>query len=189
MIEPREIRIPLPDWLPDFLARQPARYPTDEAAMAVAIALAEENVRQRTGGPFGALVVASRTGERIAAGVNLVLASHCSIAHAEMVALASAQLALGDPDLGAAVPGGCTLVSSAEPCAMCMGAIPWSGVTRLVCGARDADVRRAGFDEGDKRDDWPAAFARRGIAVVRDCQRGRAEAVLQAYVRAGGPIY
>jgi tRNA(Arg) A34 adenosine deaminase TadA len=189
MIDPCEIHIRPPDWLPDFLARQPARYPSDEAAMAVAIALAEENVRWGTGGPFGALVLASRTGERITAGVNLVLASRCSIAHAEMVALASAQQALGDHDLGAAVPGGCTLVSSAEPCAMCMGAIPWSGVTRLVCGARDADVRRAGFDEGDKREDWPAAFARRNIAVIRDCQRGRAAAVLQDYVRSGGPIY
>ena len=147
------------------------------------------NRRRGTGGPFGALVLESASRRLIAAGLNLVVGSHCSIAHAELVALSVAQQQLRDDDLAAAVPGGCTLVSSAEPCAMCMGAIPWSGVTRLVCGARDADVRQAGFDEGDKPADWVEAYRRRGIAVTRDCRRSQARALLLEYTAAGGRIY
>lgn len=189
MIGHREIRIALPPWVEGFLAGRPTHYPDDPAAMDLAIALARENLGRGSGGPFGALVLESASGRLAAVGVNLVVAARCSIAHAEMVALASLQQGLGRHDLGRAVPGGYVLVSSAEPCAMCMGALPWSGIGRLVCGARDEDVRAAGFDEGDKPQDWPAAFARRGIALARDCRRAQASAVLQAYAASGGPIY
>ena len=111
------------------------------------------------------------------------------MAHAELLALGTAQQALGGHDLGQLVPGGCTLVSSAEPCAMCLGALPWAGIGRLLCGARDEDVRAAGFDEGDKPADWVQAYRRRGIEVTRDCLRSEAAAVLRDYAATGGPIY
>ena len=72
---------------------------------------------------------------------------------------------------------------------MCLGAVPWSGVTRLVCGARDEDARRVGFDEGAKPADWIGAMESRGIAVVRDVLRAEAVAVLDLYVARGGRIY
>ena len=72
---------------------------------------------------------------------------------------------------------------------MCMGSIPWSGVRRLVCGARDEDARRVGFDEGPKARDWVQALTARGIAVVRDVCRQEAAAVLLDYARCGGPVY
>jgi tRNA(Arg) A34 adenosine deaminase TadA len=72
---------------------------------------------------------------------------------------------------------------------MCFGAIPWSGVTRLVCGARDEDARRIGFDEGPKLSDWQDALKVRGIIVARDVLRKEAVGVLDLYVRLGGPIY
>ena len=81
------------------------------------------------------------------------------------------------------------MVASTEPCAMCFGAIPWSGVTRLVCGARDEDARRIGFDEGPKLPDWRKALQKRGIRVTRDVLREEAVAVLDLYVDLGGPIY
>jgi tRNA(Arg) A34 adenosine deaminase TadA len=183
------IEIPLPAWVRPFLAAAPRSCADDDQAMALAIALAQENSRRGTGGPFGALVLESSNGRVLAAGVNLVVASRCSIAHAEMVALCLAQQGLGGYDLATAIPGGATLVSSAEPCAMCMGAVPWSGIGRLVCGARDEDARAAGFDEGDKPTDWVAAYQRRGIAVTRDCLRPQARAVLLDYAGAGGLIY
>ena len=40
------------------------------------------------------------------------------------------------------------MVASTQPCAMCLGATPWSGIRRLVCGARDEDAEEIGFDEG-----------------------------------------
>lgn len=188
-MHPTSIRIDLPDWLTERLATSPERFPDLESAMALAIALASENVARGTGGPFGALVVANQGNRLLSAGVNLVVDSHCSMAHAEILALAAAQQQFGDDHLNRAVAGGCTLISSAEPCAMCLGAIPWSGIDRLVCGARDADVRSVGFDEGEKPADWPEAFAERGITCIHDCLRAESVAVLRNYAANGGTIY
>ncbi len=188
MIEIRDIRITLPPWVGAFLSDWPETFEDDAAAMGLAIALARENVRQG-GGPFGAVLLETSSGRLVSVGVNRVLASQCSLAHAELVALGSAQQTLGGYDLSALVPGGCTLFSSAEPCAMCMGAIPWAGVGRLVCGARDEDARAAGFDEGHKPADWVRAYARRRIAVTRDFLRTQAAAVLADYAESGGVIY
>ncbi len=156
--------------------------------MRLAISLARENVERQTGGPFGAAVFDEK-GRLVAPGVNVVLTSNCSILHAEMVAIALAQKKLGRYDIGDEGRSHYTLVASTEPCAMCFGAIPWSGVTRLVCGARDEDARRIGFDEGPKLPDWNEALEKRGIRVIRDLLRDEAVAVLDLYVDLGGPIY
>jgi len=72
---------------------------------------------------------------------------------------------------------------------MCMGAIPWSGVPHLVCGARGEDAVAIGFDEGAKPVDWPAEMQRRKIRVSRDVLRNDAAAVLREYAENGGVIY
>jgi len=146
-------------------------------------------VKHGTGGPFGAAVFEMESGRLIAPGVNLVVRSSCSAAHAEMVAIALAQQAAGHYDLGAPNRPPCEIVSSTEPCAMCLGAIPWSGLRRLICGARDADARRLGFDEGAKPEDWVRTFQDRGIEVVRDVMRAEARKVLIDYKEHGGLIY
>jgi tRNA(Arg) A34 adenosine deaminase TadA len=161
-------------------------FASDAARMAAVIALAEENVR-RGGGPFGAAVFDWAGGRCVAVGVNRVVAGHCSHLHAEMVALARAQRALGTHDLATA--GRFVLFASVEPCAMCLGAVVWSGVARLVCGATGADAEAVGFDEGPKPADWTGALARRGIRVRCRLLRPRARAVLRAYAAAGGLIY
>lgn len=182
------IRIAAPSWLPAFLAARPDHYVDDDARMRLALDLARANIRAGTGGPFGAAVFAAADGRLLAAGMNLVSSSHCALAHAEMVALAAAQQALGMAELSG-VPGGCILASSAEPCAMCLGALPWSGIRWLLCGARDEDIRAVGFDEGDKPAGWPDLLARRGIGVTRDLGRTAASAILREYVASGGMIY
>ena len=106
-----------------------------------------------------------------------------------MVAITLAQQRLGVYDLGATGLAIHELVTSAEPCAMCFGAIPWSGVRRVVAAARDLDARSIGFDEGPKPLDWRAALEERGIEVVCDVQRKEAAAVLAEYARLGGQIY
>ncbi len=183
------IQIVFPDWIDGYLARYPTHFSDDRQRMALVLDLAREHVRLGTGGPFSAAVFAARDGRLLAVGVNLVLSSWCSSAHAEMVAIASAQQRLGHQDLRQAVPGGCTLFSSAEPCAMCMGALPWSGIERLVCAARDEDVRAIGFDEGHKPPDWVTGYAQRGIGVTRDLLRDEAIEVLNHYAATGGQIY
>jgi tRNA(Arg) A34 adenosine deaminase TadA len=181
--------IRLPDWVAACVAEAEPVAATDEARMGLAIRLSRLNVEHETGGPFAALVFERGTGRVIAPGVNLVEACANSTAHAELVALALAQRVLGTHALRGAGGGAYTLVTSTEPCAMCLGAVPWSGVTRLVCGARDADARAIGMDEGHKPADWIAGLEQRGIAVRRDVRRAEAAAVLQLYRERGGALY
>lgn len=72
---------------------------------------------------------------------------------------------------------------------MCLGAVIWSGVRRLVCAARDADIRAIGFDEGPKPRDWREELLARGIGTEVDVGRDEAVRVLQEYVAGGGPVY
>jgi len=183
-----EVRIRLPDWLKNFVARSPEVFPNVEDRMRFVIALARQNVQRETGGPFASAVF-DHSGRLIAPGVNMVVTSNCSVLHAEIVALTLAQKSLGRYDLSDEGRLHYDLIAAAEPCAMCFGAVPWSGVSRLVCGARDEDSRAIGFDEGPKLDDWVAALNNRGIAVLRDVLREEAAAVLREYVAAGGTIY
>ncbi|MBT3202400.1 MAG: nucleoside deaminase [Phycisphaerales bacterium] len=182
------LTIKAPDWIAELLARSPKVFQTPEDRMRLVIELARENVTRQTGGPFGAGVF-DADGRLVAAGVNIVARSNCSILHAEMVAIALAQKNLGRYDISDNGKSDYELVASTEPCAMCFGAIPWSGVTQLVCGARDEDARRIGFDEGPKLPNWPEALEERGIQVSRDVLRQEAVDVLEYYVKTGGTIY
>ncbi len=157
--------------------------------MGLAVKLAKLNVEHQTGGPFGAGIFELEAGRLVAVGVNLVESSNCSLAHAEMLAIALAQRVVGRYDLGIEEGAAYELVTSTEPCAMCLGAIPWSGVRSVVCGARDEDARRLGFDEGSKPEHWVESLESRGIRVVRDVLREEAQAVLLDYHKRGGLIY
>ena len=179
----------LPEWLEEHVGQDPRAVGDARDRMRLVIEWSRLNVARGTGGPFAAGVFECDSGRLIAPGVNVVVAANCSIAHAEVVAIATAQRVLGSYDLGAEGMPACELVSSAEPCAMCLGAVPWSGVRRLVCAARDQDVRGIGFDEGDKPPDWVRSLERRRIAVQRDVLRAEAVAVLEEYRRSGGVIY
>jgi tRNA(Arg) A34 adenosine deaminase TadA len=119
----------------------------------------------------------------------MVVPGKCSILHAEIVAVAFAQKILGRYDIGDSGKFSYNLVTSAEPCAMCLGAVPWSGVNRLICGARDQDARNVGFDEGSKLPNWAAELESRGIVVLKDVLRNEAATVLREYASNGGLIY
>lgn len=177
----------LPAWVGRSLADWPEYFPSSKARMQLAIALSKESVLQNTGGPFGALVVDEYDGRLVSVGVNLVTTAGLSAAHAEIVALSLAQTAMGHWNLSQS--GSLQLVTSCEPCAMCFGALPWSGISSLVCGARKQDAEAAGFDEGDKPDAWVGSLQRRGISVESDVLRVEAAAVLDYYRQTGGPVY
>ncbi len=187
MQQPHHIQFDLPEWLSEFIRNTETIQDVHER-MDFVIAAARNNIVQKTGGPFAAAVFEIESGRLVSLGVNLVTTQGSSILHAEMVAIAIAQKKLATYDLG----GGTArheLVSSAEPCAMCFGAIPWSGIRRVITAATDADVRSVGFDEGAKVAAWQAALAARGIAVVREVEREKATKVLREYARNGGKIY
>ncbi len=183
---PRRVVIDLPDWAIEVGADAPVTTDTD-SQMRFVLDLARRNVAEGTGGPFAAAVFRRDTGAPLAIGVNRVVPLAAAPAHAEIVAIALAGQAAGSFDVGDV--GSHVLVSSTEPCAMCLGAVPWSGVDELVIGARDEDARAVGFDEGIKPDRWPERLAEAGIEVRRDVLRDEAAAVLRDYAAAGGPIY
>jgi tRNA(Arg) A34 adenosine deaminase TadA len=178
-----------PSWLEQFISGAKPAYPSLEERMRFVIELSGLNVRHGTGGPFGAAVFGIDDGRLLSAGVNLVLSGNCSVLHAEITALIIAQQKLDTFDLGAAGSGRYELVTSTEPCAMCLGAVQWAGVRRLVCGALGEDAERIGFDEGEKPANWKEALESRGISVVRDVCRDEAVAVLREYMESGGRIY
>ena len=107
--------------------------------MHTAIERAVDNVRDG-GGPFAALVV--QDGTVIARGVNRVTASNDPTAHAEVVAIRAACEALGQFYLD-----GCTLYTTCEPCPMCLGAIYWAHLDRVLYASTRADAAAAGFDD------------------------------------------
>jgi len=179
----------LPSWAIRLARRQQRPILTARDRMRFVIQLALTNVALETGGPFGAAVFETTTGRLVSIGVNLVVSTNCSLAHAEIVALANAQQAIGHFDLGARGMPKHELVTSCEPCAMCYGAIPWAGVRKVLCGARAHDASAIGFDEGPKPKNWVTALKKRGIDVSRDLCRDEAMVVFQRYIKAGGDIY
>ena len=179
----------LPVWIEPFTKKYTFPLATVEDRMGFVIALALENIKRKTGGPFAAGLFEAATGSLIAAGVNRVVPLNCSIAHAEMMAIGLAQQQLGTWNFGSGDQPAVELVTSTEPCAMCLGAIPWSGVGKVVCGATDADARAAGFDEGAKPDNWTKVLERQGISVVTGVCAEEAAAVFSVYKEAGGVIY
>ncbi len=185
---PPEVTLRLPGWVGETSGGG-LTLRTVEERMRFVVELSRLNVRHGTGGPFGAAVFERETGRLLAPGVNLVVGSGCSVFHAEMVAIMVAQKVVGTFDLGGEGLPPYELVASTEPCAMCLGATPWSGVRHLVCAARDEDARAVGFDEGIKPALWVSSLEERGITVERDILREEAAGVLLEYAERGGDIY
>ena len=183
-----EVRIAAPPWV-DPKVDWDRVYGSDEERMRLAVGLARENVERGSGGPFGAAVFEAESGRVVAVGVNSVTRLESSALHAEVVALMLAQRRVGSFTLaGPGLPQH-ELVTSCEPCAMCLGAILWSGARRLVCGATREDALALRFDEGPVFPESYAWLESRGIEVTREVLREEAAAVLELYARRGGPIY
>ncbi|MGD2135702.1 MAG: hypothetical protein PVF27_06055 [Gemmatimonadales bacterium] len=183
-----DVRIALPSWVEDVVEWE-RRYATVEDRVHLAVALSRENVERGTGGPFGAAVFALESGSLVGVGVNLVVTRRSSVLHAEIVALMTSQARLGRYSLRGGDAPAHEIVTSCDPCAMCLGAILWSGVRRMVCGADREDARDVGFDEGPVFAESWAYVERKGVEVVRGVLRDEAAAVLRLYGERGGEIY
>jgi tRNA(Arg) A34 adenosine deaminase TadA len=188
----REYRVALPAWIEDELAPVPAVIPGRDDRMRLVHRLADRNWREGNGGPFAALVAERDTGRIVSVGVNVVLASGVSSAHAEVVALGLAQTATGGWDLGGEAMPAHELVVNWRPCIQCYGAAMWSGVRGLVVAGEGPELEEiTTFDEGPLGADWAEQFEARGIEVVRDVLRDEALAVFRGYrkaVDAGGLV-
>ena len=182
-----ELTIACPAWVDDIIDFD-ARYTDDESRMRVAITCARENVIRGTGGPFGAAVF-DETDRLVAVGVNLVVPLHNSCLHAEIVAFMMAQARVESYTLQRDDLPAHELHTSCEPCAMCLGAVLWSGVRRVVWSALREDAGRIQFDEGPVFAASYDYLRARGIAFAGGVLRDEGRAVLEMYRERGGPIY
>ena len=182
------VRVDCPEWLREVVDWE-RPYVGDEARMRLAILLSRENVVRGTGGPFGAVVYESESGRVVGAGVNGVVRHNNCTLHGEMVAFMLAQQRLRSFTLGAPGMPAHEIVTSCEPCAMCLGAALWSGVRRIVCGASRDDAARLSFDEGPVFPESYRYLEQRGITIVRHLLRSEAVAVLERYREKSGTIY
>jgi guanine deaminase len=143
--------------------------------MKIAIQLSEEHSRAGHGGPFGALVVENN--EIIATGWNQVTSANDPTAHAEMVAIRAAAARIRSFQLR-----GCVLYASCEPCPMCLAAIYWARLDRVVFAANRADAGGAGFDDARLYAQLALPIASRSLAM-RQILRDQAQEVLDQWRR------
>ncbi len=182
------VTIELPPWVSELVAPGD-RFEDDDARMRLAVRLARENVARRDGGPFGAAIFERDGGRIVGVGVNRVMPANNAIAHAETVAIAVAGSRVGRFSLDR--PGGPEhdLFTSCEPCAMCLGAVLWSGVRRVVWAATREDAVAAGFEEGPVFPESHRYLEARGIELVRGLLRDEGNRALVDYCSGGGAIY
>lgn len=185
-----ELNLELPEWIDTFLAEYPVVISSMETQMRFVLDLTERNIREKTGGPFGAAVFEQESGKLVSVGVNVVVEQNCSAAHAEMMALMLAQKKIGHYDLGDSRSVTYRLVTSGKMCAMCLGNVCWSGIKEVVSSAEPEDVERiTGFDEGPTPPDYNDQLKLRGINLVPELLREQGKKVLQLYIDQNGKVY
>ena len=185
-----EFTLSLPDWAVQELQRLPTHLPTIEARMAEVIRFSRLNFERGTGGPFAAGVFERDSGRLVVIGVNRVVASNCSSAHAEVMALSLAQKMLGTYDLGGPGLPVYQFVVNWRPCAMCFGATLWSGIRSLVIAGSGPELEAiTGFDEGPIHPEWDKELANRGIELVNNVLTEEALQVYRDFAVSNSLVY
>lgn len=185
-----ELKLKLPNWVDSFLKTKKNIINDSEEQIRFVLELTERNIREKTGGPFGAAIFEINSGELVSIGVNVVVDQNCSAAHAEMMALMLAQKKVRHYDLGSKKLPGYRLVTSGRMCAMCLGNVCWSGIKEVFSSAEPEDVESiTGFDEGPTPSDYNDQLEKRGIRIVTKNLREEGKSVLKLYVDLGGQIY
>lgn len=102
--------------------------------------LAIEQAERNPAYPFGAVIIATRTGEVLANGVND--SKDNPLLHGEMAAMNDYVRRRGNHDWTDT-----TLYTTGEPCSMCMSAMAWANLRRIVWGSSIDELRRTGLDQ------------------------------------------
>ncbi|MCL2457478.1 MAG: nucleoside deaminase [Desulfobulbus sp.] len=187
---PLGFTLDLPDWMTAELEQLPEVVPDLAARMELVLRLARLNAERQSGGPFAASVFERDSGRIVAVGVNRVVPRACSSAHAEVMALSLAQQRLGAYDLGGPGLPAHQLVVNWSPCAMCFGAVLWSGIRSLaIAGSDPAMMAITGFDEGPMPPDWRQHLAGRGIELIEGLRREESLADFRAFAASGQAVY
>ncbi len=145
----------------------------DEEYMNIAIELSEKGEY-----PYGAIIV--RDGKIIGRSDAEVPIANTAISHAELRAIEDAMGKMGG-HLCAEGGHGATIYSSCEPCAMCMGAILYTGISRLVYGATLEDSAECVNDILVNSEDVANACRNRTIEIVPEVLHDEAKQVLNKW--------
>jgi tRNA(Arg) A34 adenosine deaminase TadA len=106
------------------------------------------------------------------------------------MALSIAQKKLETFDLGSAGMASHELVVNWRPCAMCYGAVLWSGVRSLVIAGGGKELEEiTGFDEGPVHSDWKEELKKRNINVIDNVLSEEACEVFRAFTERNGFVY
>jgi guanine deaminase len=135
------------------------RMENDKIFLRKAIRIASDGVGTG-GGPFGAVIV--KDGKILSEAYNRVVLNNDPTAHAEILAIRTASSVLKSHDLNE-----CTLYTSCEPCPMCLGAIYWAGIKRVVYSSDRSDAESAGFSDKLIYNEIGLAPVKRKISFVR----------------------
>ncbi len=130
----------------------------DRRFLKRAIEIAAEGI-DKGNGPFGAVI--AKNGRIISEAVNSVVLLKDPTAHAEILAIRQASEYLSTHDLS-----DCTLYTSCEPCPMCLGAVYWSGIKKVVFSTGRADAELAGFSDKVIYDELALDPGRRKITFI-----------------------
>ena len=148
---------------------------SDQDYLRQAIQLSAEYSADGRNGPFGAVVV--RKGEVVGRGWNRVVELSDPSAHAEILAIRDACRRLRTHDLK-----DCVLYSSCEPCPMCLSAIYWARIPRVVFAASAEEAAAAGFEDDRIRGELCRSWGEREMEGVRE-PSPEARKVLEAWAR------
>jgi len=131
----------------------------DKLFLRRAIEIAENGI-QNGGGPFGAVMV--KDNKIISEASNRVVLNYDPTAHAEILAIRQASSVLKSHELNE-----CTLYTSCEPCPMCLGAIYWSGIKKVVYSCDRTDAERSGFSDKLIYDEIVLEPSKRKVSFIR----------------------
>lgn len=145
----------------------------DEKFIDIAIELSKKAVY-----PYGAIIV--KNGEIIGRSDSDVAVSKTAYSHAELRAIEDAMDHLGG-HLCAEGGKDCVIYSSCEPCAMCMGAILYTGIKKLVYGATLEDSKECVNDILVKAQVVADNCKNRNIEIVPEFHRDKAIEVLRNF--------
>jgi tRNA(Arg) A34 adenosine deaminase TadA len=185
-----KFEVDMPPWALQEMQKLPPIMADLESQMRAVIRFSRLNFEHGTGGPFAAGVFEKQTGKLIVIGVNRVVPTQISSAHAEIVAISLAQQILKTYDLGGPGLPTIRLVVNGRPCAMCCGAIVWSGIRSVAIGASGQQIESiTGFDEGPIHPQWQTEYQKRGIEVIEDMLAGEACEVFREFAVSDQPVY
>jgi len=107
----------------------------DEAGLRLAFGVAAK-AHQHGNHPFGCVLVGPK-GDVLLEAENGYMPDRDMTAHAERLLATAASRKFRPAELAA-----CTMYTSAEPCAMCAGAVYWAGIGRVVYGLSEARLKQ-----------------------------------------------